>query len=241
MTLRSILLTCLALLVPGLAQAQYQMISPMLYHGPAISYRDHVNAQRPRTDAPQQAGQAASGKAAAPVNLAAMTYRPDVARRRSNQAQFVAKTRAVDPAGAQDLEKMFAQADIIQLIGQELQKQDLRIDNLADAYAVWWITAWQATRGHNDDVSRAVVKAVRDQAARALAATPQFAGAGDAVKQEWAESLLIQTALIEAAVDQSKADRARMRDVGTAVNLGAKGMGLDLMTMKLTEQGFVPL
>lgn len=96
-------------------------------------------------------------------------------------------------------------------------------------------------RGNNDDVSPATLKAVRAQAARALAATSQFAGAGDPVKQQWAESLLVQAVLIEAAVEQSKSDRARLRDVGTAVNTGAKGMGLDLTTMKLTEQGFAPL
>lgn len=138
MTFKPILVAFLAIVVSGAAQAQYQMVSPMLYHGPVISYRDHVNAQK----APKAADRVAPGGA---VDPAAMAYRPDPVRRRSNLAQFVAKTRAVDPAGADDLEKLFAQTDFIAAIGQAMAKQGLRLDNLADAYATWWVTAWQAT------------------------------------------------------------------------------------------------
>lgn len=77
----------------------------------------------------------------------------------------------------------------------------------------------------------------RGQAARALAASG-LAGAGGAAKQELAESLLLQTVLIEAAVEQAQGDPRRLRDVGAAVNTGAKGMGLDLTRMNLTEAGF---
>ncbi len=66
-------------------------------------------------------------------------------------------------------------------------------------------------------------------------------GAGDPVRQELTESLLIQTLLIDAAVDQAKTDAAQMKKVGAAVNQGAQGMGLDLMRLNLTETGFSPL
>lgn len=229
MIVKPMLLACLVVFAPVAARAQYQMLSPMLYYGPVKSYEDHANAQ------------SAGRTAAAPADTASLSYRPDLTRRRANLAQFVAKSRAADPAGAASLEAMFAQADIIALCGQELRKHGLRVDNLADAYTVWWITAWQATRGRNDDVSPATIKAVRAQAAWTLGAKAVLAGAGDPVKQELTESLLIQTLLIDAAVDQAKTDPAQMRKVGAAVNQGAKGMGLDLTRLNLTERGFAPL
>ena len=229
MTVKPILLACLVALAPAAARAQYQMLSPMLYYGPVKSYEDHANAQN------------AGRTSAAPAAAASLSYRPDLTRRRANLAQFVAKSRATDPASAASLEALFARGDIIEMTGQALSQYGLRVDNLADAYAVWWITAWQATRGRNDDVSPATVKAVRAQAAQTLGGKAILAGAGDPVKQELAESLLIQTLLIDAAVDQAKTDAAQMKKVGAAVNQGAQGMGLDLMRLNLTETGFSPL
>jgi hypothetical protein len=235
----SILFAGLALLLPGVAHAQYDMVQPLLYHGPEISFRAHV-AQQEAARTARQSGDAPAEAATAPVDMATMRFRPDIARRRSNLAQFVAKSRAADPAGAQSLETLFAQGDIIERIGGELRKKDLRTDNVADTYAVWWITAWLGSRGRTDDVSPATIRAVRDQAAQALGSTGQFTGAGDPAKQEMAESLLIQSLLIEAAVEQAQTDPAKLRDVGAAVRQGAKGMGLDLDQMNLTEAGFVP-
>lgn len=173
-------------------------------------------------------------------NPAALRYSPSKARRTANLAHFVEKTRKADPAGAKDLATLFASGDFIDKIGKAIAPYDLHVDNVADAYTIWWINAWQATRGRNDTPGPAVKDAVREQAARALTAAPEFAGAGDAAKQELAESLLVQAALIDTAVEQAKGDRRRLDAVGAAVAQGARGMGLDLSTMELTDQGFVP-
>ena len=253
MKFRSILFAAAATILAGAAHAQYVMVQPMLYHGPVISYRDHVAAQESGRRARQQGQKPPKAQndtveatppraeVAPPADATPMHYRPDAARRRSNLAQFVERTRAVDPAGARNLETLFAQGDIIEAIATELRKKDLRVDNVADAYAVWWITAWLGTRGRTDDVSPATLNAVREQAAAALNRAPGFTGAGDAAKQEMAESLLIQAALIEAAVEQSKGAPEKLREVGAAVNQGAKQMGLDMMTLNLNEKGFLPL
>jgi hypothetical protein len=172
-------------------------------------------------------------------NLAALRYTPSKARRTANLAKFVEKTRKVDAAHARDLQNLFAQGDFIEKIGGVLAPHRLRVDNVADAYAVWWIAAWQATRGTNDTAPDSVMAAVRAQSARALGSTPELVNASDADKQEMAESLLVQSALIDRAVDQSKGNASRLRDLGIAVNKGAQGMGLDLTTMELTENGFV--
>lgn len=227
--LLSLGLACVA--VPGMAQAQ--MISPMLYEGPRIALQDHADRFSHGTAAPQ-----ASARQVA--NPAMLHYTPAKVRRTANLARFVSKTRAADPRGADDLQKLFAQGDFIEKIGALVAPQGLQIDNIADAYALWWITAWQASRGNNDTPSRTTLAAVRRQAAGAIAATGQIAGASDAQKQELAESLWVQSALIDGAVEQAKQKPERLSAVGDAARKGAEQMGLDLDRFELTAEGFVP-
>lgn len=171
---------------------------------------------------------------------ASFLYTPSKARRTANLAGFVAKSRAADPKGADDLAKLFASRDIIEDMRAPLSKYGMRIDNVADAYAVWWINAYQATRGTTDDPSPAATEAVRTQVMQSMGATREFVGAGDADKQELAESLLIQALLISTAVEQAKGNPDQLRAVGRAAAQGARGMGLDLSTMELTDAGFMP-
>jgi len=180
-----------------------------------------------------------SSQPLAAPDLATLRYIPSRARRTTNLARFVEKTGASDPAGAASLQNLFAQGDIIERIGGSLAPHGLRVDDLADAYTVWWISAWQATKGTNVETNDRTNKAVRGQAARALSGISGLTGGGDAAKQEFAESLLIQSMLIEAAVDQAKGDPERLRAVGAAVRQGARGMGIDLSSITLTERGFM--
>ncbi|WP_294331956.1 DUF6683 family protein [uncultured Sphingomonas sp.] len=227
--LLSLGLACVA--VPGMAQAQ--MISPMLYEGPRIALQDHADRFSHDAAAPLTRARPAA-------NPAMLHYTPSKARRTANLARFVSKTRAADPRGAEDLQKLFAQGDFIEKIRALVAPQGLQIDNIADAYALWWITAWQASRGSNDTPSRAVLAAVRRQAAGAIAATGQIAGASDAQKQELAESLWVQSALIDGAVEQAKQKPERLRAIGDAARKGAEQMGIDLDRFELTAEGFVP-
>lgn len=212
------------LLSAGTAHAQYQMISPMLYEGPRISLQDHAN----RFQSKPLAGDTVS-----------LDYRPDPARRRQNLAHFVEMSRMTSPADADNLAQIFASRDILEEMRTPMGKVGLRIDNVADAYTLWWIDAWQASRGINGDVDRQTVIAVRDQATRAFAQSGSLRGASDAAKQEMAEALLIQALLIESGVEQAKANPALGPQLATAVSLGAQGMNVDLSSMTLTENGFI--
>ncbi|KAA0597251.1 hypothetical protein J2848_000402 [Azospirillum lipoferum] len=174
-----------------------------------------------------------------PLDVSRLGYTPSKARRSANLAAFVERTRAVDPNGAADLQRLFAEGDVIERIRALIAPVGLRIDNLADAYALWWITAWQATRGENDTLGRDMYAAVRAQAARALNGAGSPTRASDAEKQELAEALLVQTALIDGAVEQAKRNPARMRQVRAAVAKGAQRMGLDMAKMEITGGGFV--
>ncbi len=231
---------------PAIAQdgSSFAMILPTLTHTDPLSMmlddRESQEAERPRRASRRGVAFDMGQQRPAP-DMSSLRYAPSKARRSANLATFIAKTRAADPKGAADLRKLFAEGDFIEKIGALVAPQGLRIDNVADAYALWWITAWQAAHGTNDTPSRAVLGAVRQQAANAVVATGEIAHASDAQKQELAEALWVQSALIDGAVEQAKRDPSRLRAIGDAVRQGAKGMGLNLDAIDLTSQGFVPV
>ena len=193
-----------------------------------------------RGQTPRREARPAATGTAFPANVSGLRYTPSKARRSANLAAFVQKTRATDPQGAADLQKVFAEDDFIERIRAMVAPHGLQIENVADAYTLWWLTAWHAARGDNETPPPEILAAVKAQAARAVLATGEIAQASDAQKQELAEALWVQSALIDVAVEQAKQDPARLRQIGDAVRQGAKGMGLDLDAIDLTAQGFVP-
>lgn len=147
------------------------------------------------------------------------------------------RSRHVDPAGADGLAANL-KLDPIATLEPELAKVGLRVDNVADAYAVYWIKAWRAVHGAWGDTSRATAQAVRTQAADAIGAVPEFATATAAQKQEFAKALLIQAMPVGAAEEQSKDDSAKLAQISAAVEKGAHAAGLNLRAMTLTQDGF---
>lgn len=168
-------------------------------------------------------------------------YTPSVADRRRNLARIASKMRASgDPTGADAITSSYPAGDIIQQADRSLRKLGMRTDDVADAYTIWWISAWKASRRDTTDASPASVRAVRAQTARALLTAPDFRRAGNAQKQEFAEALVIQTALLEAATDKYANDAKMGPMLMRAARQGALASGIDLDAMRLTEGGFVP-
>jgi type IV secretory pathway TrbF-like protein len=170
-----------------------------------------------------------------------LIFVPSIVIHRRNLAKFVATTRTVDPEGAVKMEQLFASTNVMDQIDKAMMKVGLKSNNVADAYAVYWTNAWLGARGRNEDLPKAQMIAVRNQAANALLAAPPFKLATDAQKQEMTEAMLIQSALISASIDSAKSDPILMEKVKAAIAQGAKGMGLDLDRMTLTPKGFSPV
>lgn len=167
-----------------------------------------------------------------------LNFAPSATRRRQNLAGFVSKVRQKDPQEAAQLQQLFASTDIVDQIDGLIAPLGLSTDNVADAYALWWVSAWNGARGLETNPSRAQLQAVRQQAETALVSTPQLAGANDAQKQEMAESLLLQAVLIDQAVTAAQGDAAMLRRIGAAVKQGAAAAKVDLDAMVLTPAGF---
>jgi hypothetical protein len=170
-----------------------------------------------------------------------VTFPPSLTVRKRNFEQFVAKTRTQSPETADKMAQLLASTDVIGAIGTAIAPYGLRTNNVADAYVLYWIAAWEASRGIvGSSESRERVQAVKAQAERALLATPEFVNATAAQKQELAEALLIQSALIQDTVNTFASDPVMLRKASASVTQGAKAFGIDLDAMTLTEEGFKP-
>ena len=167
-----------------------------------------------------------------------LSYTPSLVRRKQNLAQFVARSRAVDPEGSNQLAQVFASNDVILAASKAMAKFGLRSDNLADVYALYWSSTWLASVGSSATPTRAQFAKVKTQSGAALAAVPNVIGASDQQKQQFAEALLVQTLLIEASVEKAQHNPAQRKEIANAVLQGARAMGLDLATMTLTNEGF---
>jgi hypothetical protein len=174
------------------------------------------------------------------ASKATLTYTPSKSRTRANLQNFVNKTRSADAGSASQMEQLFASADIMEQIGSAMSSVGLSRNNSADAFAVYWVSAWQAATGDLSTASADAYQAVAAQAAHGLSQSPEFASADDSQKQEMAEALMVQAALIDGAKDQAAGDAAQLKALGKAVRQGAEASGLDLDKMTLTEDGFVP-
>jgi len=210
---------------------------------PSVSQTDILGTQLrdQRARDAQRSSSTPSAPATAKVqpNPAALRFAPSRARREVNFASFLAQSKSRDPAGARSLEEIFSGGDVIERILPVLAAYGLRVDNVADAYTTWWINAWLVSHRRSDTPDKAVFAAVRAQAAAALSSTPELTSANDAAKQKFAEALLVQSVLLDAAMEQSKGDPARLGPLADAAAQGGRGMGLDLTSMDLTPTGFV--
>jgi hypothetical protein len=205
-------------------------------------FDQQICSECPSTENSNSTSSSESQSVLSPVlSSANLNFQVSASRREQNLSQFVEKTRATDPQGAAQMAQLFASTDVIEAMGQDLAPYGLRVNNVADAYTVYWINAWLGAQGRQDDVSEGQVAAVKNQAVMALSATPQFAAATDAQKQELAEALLIQAALVESAIDYatSASDPTLLEQTKAAIAQGAQNFGLDLYQMNLTPQGFL--
>jgi hypothetical protein len=159
---------------------------------------------------------------------------------RQNLQRFADKMRISDPAGADQFEQLINTKDVMADVGKVIAPYGLRTNNVADAYALYWISAWLGSQGRTDNPTRAQTTATRNQAANALLASPELRAASASQKQEMAEALLIQAALIDASVESAQSNPAFLAQVKAAIVQGAEGMGLDLASMTLTDDGFIP-
>jgi hypothetical protein len=172
----------------------------------------------------------------------ALTYTPSLSRRNANIQNFVAANRAVNPALGAELERVFAANDIIATMGREIDVYGLRIDNIADAFTVYWITSWEIAHGlGRSETNKATVLRVKEQVEHMMRSSRGFAAATEAERQEMSETWFLQAALLSPLPQLAADEPSLAKLIANNVRKTALASGLDLDAMTLTEQGFVPV
>jgi hypothetical protein len=177
------------------------------------------------------------------VASTSLTFTPNIPRRKDYFNALLAQyDQAAPGTSAQMRPLLFGEndGDIIQKIQKQVGAQyGLKTNNIADAYAVYWITAWEAANGIFDSPTPpAQMKAVRAQVANILLSVPEIAEDSDINKQAYAENLLTQSVIISSFGGHVKADPANMPKVRAAVLANAKALGVRIETFELTPTGF---
>lgn len=173
------------------------------------------------------------------ASVPSLTYSPSLPMRRASALKYAQSLKASDPSRAVAIDQFFWDGQIIDQIDQMMRPIGLRADNVADAYAIWWVAAWKAANNKNIEGTASMYRSVKQQAANALLSTPDLLAVQDVQKQEVAEMWLMQAVLIDAQSAAVKGNDEQQALIAKAVNDGARKMGLDLTSMDLTEQGFV--
>ncbi|MBX7482746.1 DUF6683 family protein [Qipengyuania qiaonensis] len=205
-----------------------------------VSQDHNVKSVQRRAEAPMLRFLTAPTAAAPVLSASVLSYNPSVELRRANFAAFVERTRRVDPQAAADLAAN-VKPEIIPQMHETLKQYGASAYNLADAYAVWWITAWGVVNfDPTAEATAAQILAVSRQSANAMLAIPEFGNLSNAQKQELAEAYLLYTSINLTYLDYVKANPSKQSEVADAIKQGALKSGMDLDQMVLTESGFEP-
>lgn len=162
-----------------------------------------------------------------PVDAGNLIYRPSLAVRQRNVAEFLSKAPVEAVAGG----------DIIEQVGARMRGVGLGANNIADAYTVWLIGSWEAVHQRDLGSDPALYQGVNRHVKRTLLASPAVMALDNGGKQTMAEALLLQSVLTASMVDASAGNPAQRREVADAVAQGGAQMGLDLRTMRLSAAG----
>jgi hypothetical protein len=171
-------------------------------------------------------------------NPAVLLYQPSLAARKRNMEGFLAQFAAVDPAAMRALREEHAKSDLI-VQGRKVMRAKLGLnpDNIADATALYLVTAWHGAKG-DDKGTKAEYRAVAAQLGRYVAADPSMARVSNAVKQQTAESMILNALIVDATVTNAMKTPGKLPGVKSAVAQGArKTFGFDLTALRLGTNG----
>jgi hypothetical protein len=232
---------CALIALPASAAAQFSMPinNPVL---DTVEFGRQIDDIVKKDSSPQGQRQITPYQQSSTISPATLNYKISMQRRKANYESFIKKSYAQSPAAGQEVEGLLRKVDPIQKVSADLQRVfGMRVDNVADAYALWMTGAWLAVNNPDVDLTRTEFQAVRAQIANAFAVTSGMSEANDEIKQNMAESLILNILIIDSTIDGLKNDPAKRAQVQASVYANAKrDMGVDLKAISLTDNGFVP-
>jgi hypothetical protein len=113
--------------------------------------------------------------------------------------------------------------------------------NVIDCMTAYLATAWMATRGTDADPSEDQTRGLRAQLVAKLLQMPTLANASDVLKQEVADSNVMEGLIVGQYGAAAHEGRGSSDAIRAAVAKGAQATcGIDLKKLELTSAGFVP-
>jgi hypothetical protein len=169
-------------------------------------------------------------------------YAPSPAARR-NLAGIMGDAAAKQaPAKGEEMRRLVLSGRAVADYTRIAPTLGFRTNDAVDAYAFYLLAQWGVANDHRRDITRTQAAAVRRQAAGAYAGIAHQLST-DALRQEFAESLIIQGVILagvhEAAV-RSSDDAALARHAALARRGGLRVFGTDPARIILTDAGFRP-
>lgn len=208
-----------------------------------LPYPSDIKAPRRAGSIPASLSQSLANqlrRGGAPVKAIRAGYVPDAAVRQKLATIMGEAAAKQDPAGREAMRQLVLSGRAVREYQRIAPVLGFRPNDAIDAYAFYLLAQWGVANDHRADVTRPQAAGVRRQAANAYADIADQL-ATDALRQEFAEMLIIQGVILagvhEAAV-RSGDDATTTRYAALARRGGEKLFSTDPTRITLTDAGF---
>lgn len=168
-----------------------------------------------------------------------LRFTPNLETRKALISQTIALAEAQSPVSAIAVKRSLTAVDPVVAAGRRMAPVGLATNNMADAMALFLTSTWTMSRGSTQLPSKSHVLGVKTQAAQILLANAGLAEVTNTQKQRYAETLLIQTGLLEATFIQLSKDPKGSAQFSAELVQLVTGMGIDLRAVTVSDQGFI--
>jgi hypothetical protein len=173
-----------------------------------------------------------------PVSL---TFKPSQARRQQSISDFLKRVRAINPSAEETIRLQLSQADIFSFLQTQLSPLGFDINNVADAYSVYWISLWEASNGLVRPSNATEMAAVKAQVTKIMESAPQFSALNPLDKQAYSDDLYLTAIMLGASLEAVKNDKKQLMEYAAKIKKQANAQGFEIDSLTLTEDGFVPV
>jgi hypothetical protein len=171
------------------------------------------------------------------ATLAKLSFTPSLPLRKQIMAEYFKGLKEMNPEAGGQIEAALAQVDIIEMAGQAIGQYGLKTNDMADAYALYFATAWMGANGRTDDLTKDQVAGVQTMARNALGASKDLLALTDDKKQRFTEIMIVTGIMNQIMLDAVKDDPAAKAKLSAEIKAGAKEFGIDVDAFKLTATG----
>ncbi|NJM50263.1 MAG: hypothetical protein HC843_04720 [Sphingomonadales bacterium] len=186
--------------------------------------------------AQQQAGITTPQKVA---DISAFNFTPSLELRKSNMSKFIAGMKQLNPEAGAQMEQGLAGIDVMNEMQKTVTPLGLNVNNLADAYVIYFMNAWTGANGITDTPTAAQVAGTKDMVYASFGSSADLAKLSNDDKQNTAEAFILQAVLFDLFAQAAASEPKVKAKVESDIRAGAKTMGIDVDQYAMTPNGLV--